>query len=78
MHGNVWEWCEDIWHKSYEDKPKDLNASGGAWTTGGSDSRVLRGGSWFGNPVGLRAARRFRFDSELRSNYLGFRVARTF
>jgi formylglycine-generating enzyme required for sulfatase activity len=32
MHGNVWEWCLDEWHESYEGAPTD----GSAWTEGDS------------------------------------------
>jgi formylglycine-generating enzyme required for sulfatase activity len=43
MHGNVWEWCEDVWHGNYDKAP----TNGSAWTDGGnSDSRVVRGGAW--------------------------------
>jgi formylglycine-generating enzyme required for sulfatase activity len=77
MHGNVWEWCEDVGHYSYEGKPKDLNASGGAWTIGGS-GRVLRGGSWCIDPQLLRAAGRSTNDAVVRNYYAGFRVAKTF
>jgi formylglycine-generating enzyme len=41
MLGNVWEWCEDGWHGSYQGAPTD----GAAWTAEGS-IRVFRGGSW--------------------------------
>jgi formylglycine-generating enzyme required for sulfatase activity/DNA-binding CsgD family transcriptional regulator len=35
MHGNVWEWVEDVWHDSYQGAPAD----GSAWTeVKGSDS----------------------------------------
>jgi formylglycine-generating enzyme required for sulfatase activity len=77
MHGNVWEWVEDIWHDSYQGAPAD----GSAWTDGeGKDSsrlRVGRGGSWFDNPGGLRSADRIRFGPDIRYYDLGFRVART-
>ena len=31
LHGNVWEWCEDTWHKDYKGAPEDARA----WTEGG-------------------------------------------
>ncbi len=77
MHGNVWEWCEDVWHGSYEDKPEDLKETADAWTTGDSGWRVLRGGSWIIYPGLLRAAARNRTDSGYRTSLAGFRVART-
>jgi formylglycine-generating enzyme required for sulfatase activity len=50
MHGNVWEWCQDVWHGNYEGAPTD----GSAWIEGGDqERRVLRGGSWCGDPGGL-------------------------
>ena len=44
MHGNVWEWVEDIFHDSYRGAPTD----GSAWTDskGYNSDRVHRGGSW--------------------------------
>ena len=41
MHGNVWEWCEDTYHK---DAYKNHHRQNPLVTSGGS-SRVLRGGS---------------------------------
>jgi len=42
MHGNVDEWCEDVWHSSYEGAPTD----GSAWLEGETKIpfRVMRGG----------------------------------
>lgn len=55
MSGNVWEWVEDCWTKNYNGAPTD----GNAWTSGGCDRRVLRGGSWAGKPPFARSANRF-------------------
>jgi formylglycine-generating enzyme required for sulfatase activity len=77
VHGNVWEWCEDVWHDSYADKPETLKATGKAWTAARSRVRVLRGGSWFSYPGVLRAAYRFYNDPGFRILNFGFRVART-
>jgi formylglycine-generating enzyme required for sulfatase activity len=74
VHGNVWEWCEDTWHASYEGAPAD----GSAWLRGGNASRrVVRGGGWHFNPNNLRSAYRDRSATVDRDGYLGFRVART-
>jgi formylglycine-generating enzyme required for sulfatase activity len=71
MHGNVWEWCLDHWHKNYGGAPTD----GSAWTTGGENqSRLLRGGSWRSNPQHCRSADRAGNVPDYGSNSLGFRV----
>jgi formylglycine-generating enzyme required for sulfatase activity len=78
MHGNVWEWCLDEWHESYEGAPSD----GRAWVDAveGQKSkelvktRLLRGGSWDGGPRGCRSAYRFRARPGLAYYDVGFRV----
>jgi formylglycine-generating enzyme required for sulfatase activity len=75
MHGNVWEWVEDFWHKNYVGALHD----GGAWMEGDTKGRrVLRGGSWYNGSVDARSASRsMNRIVELRNYCTGFRVART-
>jgi eukaryotic-like serine/threonine-protein kinase len=71
MHGNVWEWCEDVWHKDYNGAPTD----GSAWLSGGDASRrVLRGGSWINYGAIVRSANRNRVMPSVRNNNFGLRV----
>ena len=75
MHGNVWEWCLDGRHDNYEGAPTD----GSAWVKSGNEndnrSRVLRGGSWYSDPVGCRSAFRFDYDpDEVYYANIGLRV----
>ncbi|MHC5597258.1 MAG: SUMF1/EgtB/PvdO family nonheme iron enzyme [Nostoc sp.] len=71
MHGNVWEWCEDVYNDNYIDAPKD----GSAWLSGkDNDIKVLRGGSWLGNAMNCRSAIRVRNARGNRSSNVGFRV----
>jgi formylglycine-generating enzyme required for sulfatase activity len=70
--GNAAEWVEDCWNKTYEGVPTD----GSAWIKGDCSAHVARGGSWSSNPAVLRAAARASVQSSVRSNDVGFRVAR--
>src|SRR5262249_16249243 len=71
IHGNVWEWCEDVWHDDYTSATSD----GSAWLSGGdSTRRVLRGGSWDSYGRNCRSALRGRDGAGVRDLYSGFRV----
>jgi formylglycine-generating enzyme required for sulfatase activity len=70
MHGNVWEWCEDKWHRDYNGAPAD----GSAWISGNASSRVFRGGSWGIGARNCRSAFREKNEEAFRYYYLGFRV----
>lgn len=75
MHGNVFEWCLDHWHPTYERSPTD----GSAWVTEGDDRyRLVRGGSWSNNPAFCRSANRGRGTPLNRFNNFGFRVVCVF
>ena len=71
MHGNVWEWCQDVYHNSYNGAP----ANGSAWQSGGEqDKGVERGGSWASNGHGLRSAYRLHQARTSRDDSDGFRL----
>ncbi len=72
MHGNLREWVEDCYQKSYDGAPKD----GSAWISSECHYRVVRDGSW-GYPNLPRSASRWRDTPADRSLNTGFRVART-
>jgi len=71
MHGNVWEWCEDTWHASYEGAPTD----GTAWVDDKDPRRVQRSGSWLYGPWNCRSATRIRNTTGFQNDHLGFRPA---
>ena len=70
--GNVSEWAQDCWNRSYQGAP----ANGSAWQRGDCGMRVFRGGSWASEPNDIRCAKRFANTPDYRSAELGFRLAR--
>ncbi len=77
MHGNVAEWCHDIYSETYYQK-KEANDPRGPAT---GDKRVLRGGSWRTSEDGCRSTARNsenpRFaDACFGSDAYGFRCVK--
>ena len=74
MHGNVWEWVQDVWHAGIEDAPTD----GSAWleSTERHNHGVTRGGSFLNPPWLLRSYIRMRTPLGCRIHFNnGFRIA---
>jgi formylglycine-generating enzyme required for sulfatase activity len=74
MHGNVWEWCEDQWHDSYNGAPIDGSARTDISAPG--SYRVIRGGGWSYDAVYCRSASRHWDSPGIRFVNLGFRLVR--
>ena len=71
MHGNVFEWCLDAWHDSYENAPAD----GSAWLKGGDKGvSVLRDGPCHFPSNYLRCAGRIGGYTVADAWYVGLRV----
>jgi formylglycine-generating enzyme required for sulfatase activity len=73
MHGNVFEWVQDCYYKSYDGAPMDGSPNNDTVNC----NRVARGGSFLSAPEELALTLRVAFPPGLRATGLGFRVART-
>ena len=66
--GNVAEWVEDCYVGDYKEAPRD----GSAVATDDCAGRVVRGGSWGNDPRYLRAAYRYGYSPDYRSDISAF------
>ena len=71
MHGNVWEWCEDMHNDYSKGDVTDPNGSAGGWR------QVMRGGSFNYNESRARSSVRFSNSSTFQNYFVGLRLART-
>ena len=75
MHGNLWEWCQDVWQEDLgshalidpKNEPPQAEVEKGA-------SRVVRGGSWNDYGRDVRSACRVHFSPGGRNDDVGFRL----
>jgi formylglycine-generating enzyme required for sulfatase activity len=71
MHGNVYEWCEDLYASTYYSSSPSDDPTG----PGSGSSHVLRGGPWDAYADSSRSAFRGSLDPAYRNPRFGFRVA---
>jgi len=82
MAGNVWEWCEDLYHNTYYESVKNGVANPGGPATSfdpeepNASKRVLKGGSFLCNDSycsGYRVSRRMKSTEDSSMEHVGFR-----
>ena len=72
MHGNVWEWCNDLYGYDYYNNSPSYNPTGPQR----GYNRVLRGGNWHSPSGECRSFNRLAESPGSKSNGYGFRVVR--
>jgi len=70
MHGNVWEWCGDVFQDKYEGTPNDGSAH-----VGDDENRVFRGGGFARRAKYTKSGLRYRCPSTQRHKFIGLRPA---
>jgi formylglycine-generating enzyme required for sulfatase activity len=81
MHGNVAEWCHDVYAEGYYKVGAEINPRGPAASANDDDQYVLRGGSWKSPATACRSAYRLGenpgfSDACLAKDAIGFRCVR--
>lgn len=78
MHGNIWEWCQDNFVRSYYETPRDGSENIEYERKPMSlHAKVARGGSWDSSVRTTRSSYRWFDEPSSRSYLLGFRLARS-
>ncbi len=68
MHGNVWEWCSDVYRKY------NINIGNQGYDVMDTGFRIKRGGSWYKYGYYLRSANRAYAHPGARFRTMGFRL----
>ncbi len=72
IHGNVKEWCQDVYTGDYQSRSVTEYTG-----SGGGSTRIFRGGSWSYEARDCRSANRDNFSPDNRVDDLGFRLVRS-
>lgn len=87
LHGNVWEWCQDLWLDTHYQHWKSESrhalrliavdpVNHDEPLPGPNRFHTIRGGSWANGPIIARSSHRTYWDETDAACYLGFRVVR--
>jgi len=74
MHGNVWEWCEDVYDEGFYGKPESQEPD--PVSVAGSAPRVIRGSCFGGIAGDCRSSSRDFLNPAVRNSGSGCRPAR--
>jgi eukaryotic-like serine/threonine-protein kinase len=79
MHGNLWEWCLDVWTDNYDNAPVDGSvteddSSQGSYKKMLHATNTIRGGCWFDSARLCRSAIRSYSTASNGDNVVGLRV----
>ncbi len=76
MHGNVYEWCEDLYAGNYGEAAlsTDVASIDPSGPTSGNERRVTKGGAWSAPASSCRSAFRFDRPQTDRAPRVGFRL----
>lgn len=74
MHGNVDEWCADVFSDDFNRMPDDGSPN---ITMGDPNSRTVRGGSYLSFAEHLRSSNRSPSNRSNSAEYIGFRIVAT-
>jgi len=70
MCGNIWEWCQDTFHRDVRNIPTDGTAAAGS-----ANERILRGGCFHNRAIHCTVSKRYEIGRECHDGCIGFRLA---
>ncbi len=76
MHGNLFEWCQDIFDETWYQRSPNVDPPGPATGPASGTYYVVRGGFWGGSAPLCRSAFRINHTAAYRHRSGGFRVVR--
>ncbi len=74
VHGNVWEWCEDLFDRGFYSNPNASKSDPVNTTQAKVGIRIKRGGGYGINADGCRSGRRGNMSGKSKDRSTGFRV----
>ena len=75
MHGNVWEWVQDVWGLTYFEQFQGQPALDPSGASSAGSERVLRGGGLDAQAFRCHASSRFAYGPTAKGYSMGFRVS---